>query len=79
MFGLSVQTQSGLPAPQPNPAPPQPDSQTLDPTFEPLEQARRAINEFLKGDERFPELDQLVQRSYTPINMLISRGSKYQL
>ena len=39
-----------------------PDSRTLDPTFEPLERAGRAINDGIRKDDQFPELDQLVQR-----------------
>ena len=38
------------------------ETRTLDPTFEPLERSGRAINDSIRKDDRFPELDQLVQR-----------------
>ena len=38
------------------------DTRTRDPTFEPLERAGRAINDAIRKDDRFPELDTLVQR-----------------
>ena len=38
------------------------ESRAVDPTFEPLERARRAINNGIRRDDLFPELDQLVQR-----------------
>jgi hypothetical protein len=63
MYGLSTQalntTQSTQPA---STVTAQPDTRNVDPTFEPLERAGRAINEGIRKDDRFPELDQLVQR-----------------
>jgi len=64
MYGLSAQAKS---APQlqqqtTTQVAPQPDTRTLDPTFEPLQRAGQAINDALRKDDRFPELDQLVQR-----------------
>jgi hypothetical protein len=64
MYGLSTQaksTQSTQPA---TTVADQPDTRSVDPTFEPLERAGRAINEGIRKDDRFPELDQLVQRMH---------------
>jgi len=66
VFGVSGQAQSTQ-VTQPAITPtttitPAPQPSTLDPTFEPLERAGRAINDGIRKDERFPELDQLVQR-----------------
>jgi len=62
MYGLSAQTTSGaVTNPQPT-NPPQPETRTVDPTFEPLERAGRAINDGIRKDDRFPELDHMVQR-----------------
>ena len=69
-YGLSSQsnaaatasTQPAQPATTMSTAVTPPDSRTLDPTFEPLERAGRAINDGIRKDDRFPELDQLVQR-----------------
>jgi hypothetical protein len=62
MYGLSSQnTSAPVTQQQPkNVAPP--ETRTVDPTFEPLERAGRAINDGIRKDDRFPELDQLVQR-----------------
>jgi hypothetical protein len=62
MYGLSSQnTSAPVTQQQPkNGAPP--ETRTVDPTFEPLERAGRAINDGIRKDDRFPELDQLVQR-----------------
>jgi hypothetical protein len=49
-----------------------PDSRTLDPTFEPLERAGRAINDGITKDDQFPQLDQLVQRISISKSVLIS-------
>ena len=76
MYGLSTQAQSAQPVPQQGVAPPQSDTRTVDPTFEPLERAGRAINEGIKKDDSFPELDQLVQRMEIKMKLLINRGSK---
>lgn len=56
----------------------QADTRTVDPTFEPLELAGRAINDGIRKDDRFPELDQLVQRITIVLLdvMLMSRGRK---
>ena len=62
MYGLSTQAKSTQ-SPQPTTTvADQPDTRSVDPTFEPLERAGRAINEGIRKDDRFPELDQLVQR-----------------
>jgi hypothetical protein len=66
VFGVSGQAQS-IQVTQPATTPttittPAPHPATLDPTFEPLERAGRAINDGIRKDDRFPELDQLVQR-----------------
>ena len=72
IYGLSAQAKSAPPVlqqQQPQTASTttiqvvaQPDTRALDPTFEPLERAGRAINDALRKDDRFPELDTLVQR-----------------
>lgn len=62
MYGLSAQAKTPTATQQRTTAPQQPDVRTVDPTFEPLERAGRAINEGIRKDDRFPELDQLVQR-----------------
>jgi hypothetical protein len=59
VYGLSAQSKSGPPTQPTTATAPQPP---LDPTFEPLERAGRAINDGIRKDDRFPELDQLVQR-----------------
>jgi hypothetical protein len=68
-YGLSVPsrataaaTQATQPATTTSTAVAPPDSRTLDPTFEPLERAGRAINDGIRKDDQFPQLDQLVQR-----------------
>ena len=73
IYGLSAQAKSAPPVLQQQQQPQtastttiqvvaQPDTRALDPTFEPLERAGRAINDALRKDDRFPELDTLVQR-----------------
>ena len=63
-LGLSAQAKSSQVAqPAATTATPQQDSRTMDPTFEPLERTGRAINDGIRKDDRFPELDQLVQRN----------------
>jgi len=42
----------------------QSDVLTADPIFEPLERAGRFVNEGIRKDNSFPELHDLVQRSY---------------
>jgi hypothetical protein len=70
LYGPSTsQPQQSIPQPsqsQTTVAPPQAtDALTTDPTFEPLERAGRAINDGIRKDDRFPELDQLVQRKFS--------------
>jgi hypothetical protein len=60
MYGLSAQAKAPVTQQTTTPAVPE---RTVDPTFEPLERAGRAINEGIRKDDRFPELDQLVQRT----------------
>jgi len=62
MYGLSTQANSTQSAPPATTVAAQPDTRSVDPTFEPLERAGRAINDGIRKDDRFPELDQLVQR-----------------
>jgi hypothetical protein len=63
-LGLSAQAKSTVAQPAAATTPtPQQDLRTVDPTFEPLERAGRAINDGIRKDDRFPELDQLVQRN----------------
>jgi hypothetical protein len=69
MYGLSPQSNAAAAATQPaeptttsSTAIAPTDARSLDPTFEPLERARRAINDGIRKDDRFPDLDQLVQR-----------------
>jgi hypothetical protein len=38
------------------------DARAADPTFEPLERAGRFVNDGIRKDNSFPELDNLVQR-----------------
>jgi len=61
-YDLSARASSAPPVAQQTATPVQPNSRTLDPTFEPLERAGRSINDGIRKDDRFPELDQLVQR-----------------
>ena len=80
MHGLSTQGKSVLSTSQPaSTVATQPDTRSVDPTFEPLERAGRAINEGIRKDDRFPELDQLVQRIQMLVTGLIRRGSEQQL
>ena len=69
MYGLSTQAKAAHPT-QPQTVATQPDQRTVDPTFEPLERAGRAINDGIRKDDRFPELDQLVQRITTNLKTL---------
>ena len=64
-FTLSTQLQPTQSLQQPPTAAPLTpvEPRTLDPTFEPLERAGRALNNEMARDERFPGLDNLVQRS----------------
>ena len=59
MYGLSAQANASTTAQTTTAVA---DTRTVDPTFEPLERAGRAINDGIRKDDRFPELDQLVQR-----------------
>lgn len=53
-----------------------PDALPMDPMFEPLERAGRAITEALRKDELFPELDTLVTRiSWESIGVDCNRRS----
>ena len=77
MYGLYAQAKSTAPSTQPpGTVVGQPDTRSVDPTFEPLERAGRAINEGIRKDDRFPELDQLVQRMQFCDEWLICRGSE---
>lgn len=62
MYGLSSQNTSGTVTQQQPTNVASLETRTVDPTFEPLERAGRAINDGIRKDDRFPELDQLVQR-----------------
>jgi hypothetical protein len=62
MYGLSTQAKAAPPGQTQTAVVAQPDQRSVDPTFEPLERAGRAINDGIRKDDRFPELDQLVQR-----------------
>jgi hypothetical protein len=62
MYGLSSQNTSGTVTQQQSTNVASLETKTVDPTFEPLERAGRAINDGIRKDDRFPELDQLVQR-----------------
>jgi hypothetical protein len=62
MYGLSTQAKAAQATQPQTTVATQPDQRTVDPTFEPLERAGRAINDGIRKDDRFPELDQLVQR-----------------
>jgi predicted subunit of tRNA(5-methylaminomethyl-2-thiouridylate) methyltransferase len=61
--------------PQPSNAEQQ-ETRTVDPTFEPLERAGRAINDGIRKDDRFPELDQMVQRNIYSLEELMYRGGE---
>jgi hypothetical protein len=68
MYGLSIQNQQqqqqqlAVSTPQGAGAVVPADARASDPTFEPLERAGRFVNDGIRKDNSFPELDNLVQR-----------------
>lgn len=76
MYGLSTQAKAGSPSQPASVTTTQAETRTIDPTFEPLERAGRAINDGLRRDDRFPDLDQLVQRNTNTLMILTNRGCK---
>jgi hypothetical protein len=68
MYGLSTQNQQqqqqqlAVSTPQGAGALAQAEARAADPTFEPLERAGRFVNDGIRKDNSFPELDNLVQR-----------------
>jgi hypothetical protein len=76
MYGLSTQAKAAPPTQPASTTTTQPEPRTVDPTFEPLERAGRAISDGIRRDERFPNLDQLVQRIAIILVTLMSRGRK---
>jgi nuclear pore complex protein Nup155 len=61
-YGLSAQAAAPPPLPSPSAVAKKDDARTSDPTFAPLERAGRAINDGILKDNRFPDLDFLVQQ-----------------
>jgi hypothetical protein len=76
MYGVSTQAKPAPPTQPASTTATQPETRTFDPTFEPLERAGRAINDGLRRDDRFPDLDQLVQRITITLKILMNRGCK---